>query len=166
MHWDPERLQGDFGVPPYAEELYPHTGDTGTDFDAFENANMADDPAHAATKQKLLAVAIQQWDMQPRPRSPRCNAGGQLQHGVRYYRGLVKRVYELSGPRECCQVCGNTTGCAHFTYGEDIGDCVLVNHDSWAFNVTGYISGSIDGVAPAPVRPGPPPGAEQPNPAG
>ena len=40
MPWDGKKLGVDWGVPPYAEELYDHTEDDGTDFDAYENLNL------------------------------------------------------------------------------------------------------------------------------
>ena len=38
------------------EELYDHAGDDGTDFDAFENVNLASAPEHKATRDELLQL--------------------------------------------------------------------------------------------------------------
>jgi hypothetical protein len=38
------------------EELYSHEGDDGKDFDAFENENLAAQPAHKATRDELFAM--------------------------------------------------------------------------------------------------------------
>ena len=38
------------------EELYDHEGDDGSDFDAYENVNLATKPSFAGTKAKLLAA--------------------------------------------------------------------------------------------------------------
>jgi len=43
------------------DELYSHDGDDGTDFDAFENENVADDPANAAIKAQLFALLEARW---------------------------------------------------------------------------------------------------------
>ena len=38
------------------EELYDHADDDGTDFDAFENVNLASAPEHKATRDELLQL--------------------------------------------------------------------------------------------------------------
>ena len=45
----------------HGDELYSHAGDDGTDFDAFENENVADDPSNAAVKAQLLALLSTRW---------------------------------------------------------------------------------------------------------
>ena len=54
MQWDGQRLGVDWASPPYAEELYNHTGDDGTDFDAFENENLL---AHSANQSTTVVAA-------------------------------------------------------------------------------------------------------------
>ena len=44
------------------EELYDHTGDDGTDFDAFENVNLAADAQHSATRDQLLLLLKKQFN--------------------------------------------------------------------------------------------------------
>lgn len=62
LWWDGDALQGDFTRPPVGEELYDHRGDDGTDMDAFENVNVAADPANSAIVQQHYALAKAQWD--------------------------------------------------------------------------------------------------------
>eukprot|EP01047_Picozoa_sp_COSAG01_P029778 COSAG01_NODE_2054_length_8538_cov_4.853656_7_plen_936_part_00 len=45
----------------YARELYDHAGDDGTDFDKFENANVASDAANAAVVTKLHAAVVRRF---------------------------------------------------------------------------------------------------------
>ena len=49
-------------LPPLGVELYAHSGDDETNFDAFENVNVAADPAHAATVAKMHALCQKHWD--------------------------------------------------------------------------------------------------------
>jgi iduronate 2-sulfatase len=62
LHWNGAKLQGDFTRPPIGAELYDHSGDTEEDFDAFENVNVASDPAQKANVGKLYAMAQAHWD--------------------------------------------------------------------------------------------------------
>jgi hypothetical protein len=59
MWWDGENLVGDFSRPPAAIELYSHQGDDESDFDAYENVNVA--PSNSAVVQDMLGVAKAQW---------------------------------------------------------------------------------------------------------
>ena len=43
------------------EELYLHTGDDGTDDDAFENVNVATNNSYAAQKQAMAAALAAGW---------------------------------------------------------------------------------------------------------
>jgi hypothetical protein len=52
------------------DELYDHSGDTGRDFDNMDTANLAYDPAHAATVERYFLVARQAFEQPPSP-SPR-----------------------------------------------------------------------------------------------
>lgn len=59
MWWDGLKLAGDFGRPPVAQELYNHLNDTGTEFDNFENENVAaDNPDVVKT---MFDMAKKQW---------------------------------------------------------------------------------------------------------
>lgn len=64
MKWDGKRLGVNWTSTPYAEELYDHTADDGTDFDAFENENMlapgADHSAAALAAREQLFAALKQ----------------------------------------------------------------------------------------------------------
>ncbi len=62
LHWNGAKLQGDFTRPPIGAELYDHSGDTEKDFDSFENANIASDPAQKANVGKLYAMEQAHWD--------------------------------------------------------------------------------------------------------
>ena len=57
LHWDGNRLVGDFSQPPIGVELYSHQGDDGTDFDAFENENVVHDNPDVVEQIHALAVA-------------------------------------------------------------------------------------------------------------
>ena len=59
MPWIGEKLAGDFDKGPVAVELYSHSGDTETDFDAFENENVAE--ANAKVVAAHYAIAKKQW---------------------------------------------------------------------------------------------------------
>lgn len=59
MWWDGSNLVGDFSRAPAAVELYSHQGDEESDFNAFENENVA--AANADIVQEMLAVAKVQW---------------------------------------------------------------------------------------------------------
>ena len=50
---------------PHCKELYAHAGDDGMDTDAFENVNLADAPAYAATKAALMRTATLNPDPNP-----------------------------------------------------------------------------------------------------
>jgi hypothetical protein len=79
MYWNGTLLLPDFSREPAGIELYAHGGDEESDFDMFENENVASDPAHAAVLEKLHAMAVEQWSrggchMAQRP----CMVGGKL----------------------------------------------------------------------------------------
>ena len=44
------------------EELYSHTNDTGVDFDAFENINLAHSSQYVSVREELLALLRQRFD--------------------------------------------------------------------------------------------------------
>jgi iduronate 2-sulfatase len=58
LDWDGQKLQGKWSAGPsfYAEELYSHTNDTGSDHDAYENENVAADAKHKAVKEQLWGM--------------------------------------------------------------------------------------------------------------
>ena len=61
MVWDRVKLEVDWNQSPFAEELYDHALDDGTDFDAFENVNLVAPgaprtPAVAAAADELRIV--------------------------------------------------------------------------------------------------------------
>ena len=62
LHWDGAKLQGDFTRPPIGIELYDHTADEETDFDAFENVNLALEPEQRENVAMLYAMAKAHWD--------------------------------------------------------------------------------------------------------
>ena len=61
MPWIGEKLAADFKKGPAAIELYAHTGDTESDFDAFENDNVASARENAKVVAEHLAIAVKQW---------------------------------------------------------------------------------------------------------
>eukprot|EP00939_MAST-03C_sp_MAST-3C-sp1_P002630 g2630.t1 len=61
LYWDGEHLKGDFGRSPIGVELYKHKGDSGADFDAFENVNLAGDPAYKDVRNQLYEIAESHW---------------------------------------------------------------------------------------------------------
>lgn len=61
LQWDGTKLAGDFSRPPIGVELYAHTGDDGTDFDSFENVNVATDPENQAIVADMHAKAKAHW---------------------------------------------------------------------------------------------------------
>ena len=66
MPWVATALSVDWKATPYAEELYDHALDDGTDFNAFENENLvapgADHPpAVVAARTQLLAALVAQF---------------------------------------------------------------------------------------------------------
>eukprot|EP00940_MAST-03C_sp_MAST-3C-sp2_P001200 g1200.t1 len=62
LHWDGNNLKGDFDRPPIGVELYAHDGDSGANFNTFENTNLAEDPAHEDVRNRLHAVAFSHWN--------------------------------------------------------------------------------------------------------
>ena len=71
MRWNGTRLGVDWGGAQVAEELYSHTGDDGTDFDAFENVNLlapgsSRTPAVEAARVQLLGELMARFP-QPAP---------------------------------------------------------------------------------------------------
>merc|ERR1711966_15851 len=61
LHWDGDNLVGDFSKPPVGVELYGHTGDKESDFNAFENKNLADDPQYKSFVDEHHALAVAHW---------------------------------------------------------------------------------------------------------
>lgn len=60
--WDGSKLKADWSdSASVSRELYAHSGDDGTDLDAFENANVADDPANAGVVSLLSAALRSQF---------------------------------------------------------------------------------------------------------
>ena len=60
--YDPKTGRPDFVSAPVGVELYDHSNDTESDFDAFENRNLATDPAHNDTLKHLLQLLETTWD--------------------------------------------------------------------------------------------------------
>jgi len=60
MWWDGLKLAPDFTKPPAATELYAHTNDTESNFDTFENVNVA--PNYPAVVAEMMAMARKQWE--------------------------------------------------------------------------------------------------------
>ena len=82
-----------------------------------------------------------QWDLVPRPASPRCAAsGGQLQPGVQFKNGEVGNA-RGTAPADCCQQCGALQGCAHFSSAADMGRCWFFSNGTHATNGTGNWGG-------------------------
>ena len=62
LPWDGDKLVGDFSAKQnYGVELYTHKGDDGTNFDTFENVNVASDPQYADDVKRLHAMAVAHW---------------------------------------------------------------------------------------------------------
>lgn len=70
LAWDGTKYNGDWDraikAGPYAEELYDHAADDGTDFDAFENVNLVApgaprSQAVQAARTRLLAALVQRF---------------------------------------------------------------------------------------------------------
>ena len=62
--WDGKRLVGDFSREAPGIELYSHRGDTESDFDLFENENLAYKPEHASVIKAMHQLVIKQWQKQ------------------------------------------------------------------------------------------------------
>lgn len=62
LHWDGQRLQGDFGRPPIGQELYTHEGDDESNFDLAENMNLVNDPNHQDVVHRLYQLAVTHWN--------------------------------------------------------------------------------------------------------
>jgi arylsulfatase A-like enzyme len=58
--WDKQKERVDFDTL-HAEELYPHEGDEGTDFDLYENENLANSSALQPAKEALQARLLQHF---------------------------------------------------------------------------------------------------------
>ena len=56
--WDKQLKRPSWGAFAVPSELYNHTGDTGTDFDAFENVNLAGVPELAATQTAMRKILL------------------------------------------------------------------------------------------------------------
>lgn len=66
LHWDAQRLVGDFSRPLIARELYAHpAGTADASFDATENANVVDEHQHVAAQ--LHQRVVHQWAHQLTP---------------------------------------------------------------------------------------------------
>jgi hypothetical protein len=51
--WDGQLLKPDFSQSLAGRELYPHKGDDGTDYDAYENVNFVEESKYSAVVDKL-----------------------------------------------------------------------------------------------------------------
>ena len=75
MAWNGTTTTVDWAAVPYAEELYDHTGDDGTDFDGWENDNLVAAPRPArspvvnAARDALHAALVKRFRFIP-PRNP------------------------------------------------------------------------------------------------
>lgn len=63
MWWDGSKLAGDFTRPAAGVELYAHSGDDESDFDLYENVNVASVPANKAVVAQMHKLVQQQWDV-------------------------------------------------------------------------------------------------------
>lgn len=61
LHWRGDELRGDFNRDPIGEELYAHNNDNESDFNAFENVNLAYKPEYATVVRDLYEAAKMQW---------------------------------------------------------------------------------------------------------
>jgi len=59
--WDKVNKQPEWGADAVPRELYNHTGDDGTDFDAFENVNLAGVPELAATETAMRNILLEHF---------------------------------------------------------------------------------------------------------
>lgn len=62
--WDGKKLKPDWSKPLAGRELYDHEGDDGTDYDAFENKNLAEDPKY---KKIVKQLSSQLHDLVAKP---------------------------------------------------------------------------------------------------
>ena len=60
--YDPKTGRPDFVSAPVGVELYDHLNDTESDFDAFENRNLATNPAYKDTLNELIQALETTWD--------------------------------------------------------------------------------------------------------
>ena len=169
LPWDGRRIQGDFGAHPLGEELYLHADDDGTDFDTFENDNVAADPAHAAVVKDLFAMAKKQWDAVPPPPSPRCTdvRNGRVERGVEIVGGadgLSLTHTPGTSTADCCQQCGATANCSYFTFSVNGGMCRFHTSVSGLINNPDVVSGALDDTSPLPPAPAPAPSPPSPAP--
>ena len=163
LPWDGRRVQADFGAQPLGEELYSHAGDDGTNFDAFENNNIAADPRNADLVEELFSMAKKQWDLVPPAPSPHCSA---------VQNGKVEQNFELIGESEsllsrgtsisdCCQQCGAAVNCSYFTFYSDGLMCRFFTNVTGLRRKIGTTSAALDGTpplpGPLPPSPSPPP---------
>ena len=56
------RFDEQFNASGVFYELYDHRGDREDDFDAFENVNLATDPAHRQTAEEMERLVEEVWD--------------------------------------------------------------------------------------------------------
>eukprot|EP00937_MAST-01D_sp_MAST-1D-sp2_P006999 g6999.t1 len=69
--WDRTRLAPQsWSAPPYARELYAHAGDASSNFSAFENENVAAQPANAAVVAELAAALRAEFEASCTARAP------------------------------------------------------------------------------------------------
>ena len=79
MHWNGTLLLPDFSKPAAAVELYAHSGDDESNFDMYENENVASNPANAEVVSHLHAMAEAQWSRgRCRPHETPCLTDGKL----------------------------------------------------------------------------------------
>ena len=60
MWWSGQNLAPDFTKPPAAVELYDHSGDAESNFNIFENANVAS--SNPGVVEEMMAIAKRQWE--------------------------------------------------------------------------------------------------------
>ena len=173
LPWDGRRVQSDFDAQPLGEELYLHSGDDGTDFDAYENSNVVADPRHAAVVKELFAMAKGQWDRIPPPPSPLCSAvrQGNVDQGAEFVGGAESQPAAHSpgtSALDCCQQCGAAANCSYFTFSADRGMCQLHTSVAGLRSIASATSGALDGAPPPPppVPPSPRPPSPAPKPPG
>ncbi len=169
LPWDGERLQGDFDAQPLGVELYHHGGDNGTDFDAYENENVASDPQNAYIVKKLFTIARNQWDVVPPSPSPRCAGvlGGNFETDAQFVGENSHPLSHHVGTSvvDCCHKCGASLNCSYFTFFSAEGMCRFHGIGAQVQHFAGAISGALDGAKkpPKPI-PAPPPPAPAPTP--
>ena len=162
-------------LPPRQCHIYLHDDDDGTDFERYENKNVAADPQYAAVVKELFAVAKAQWDQVPPAPSPHCSAvmQGDVKKAVEFLggtEGLPLTHSPATSVADCYQQCGAAVKCSHFTFSVDDGMCRFHTSLADLRNSSAYdVSGALDGAPPLPqplppAPPGPAPKPPRPTP--